>query len=173
MKEKGTIKKIGILFFVIPIVIGLVIAFFRPVIRNYYFPQIGLYMTITFEGKYGYVLLSYDNFVTSISENVDYIRMRPFESAFIGLLLSPKDPKTIYYEGFEEPYIHSENFTFIRVSEDSTFFRRQKFDNAPDALWARPEYFHITVGDYMDGVCYKEAGEGNKYLLAEPLEQIR
>ena len=91
----------------------------RP-INKYYFQQVGLYMTITFEDGYGYAIFSHDGSVTTISEDVDYMRMRPFESTCVSLVLNPKCTDIIYVNDiWEESYINSKEFTFIRIKTDS------------------------------------------------------
>ena len=129
----------------------------------------GLYMTITFEDGYGYAILSRDGSVTTISEDVDYIRMRPFESTCVSLVLNPKCTDIIYVNDiWEESYINSKEFTFIRIKTDSTFYYRQKIPSGPDANWVRPEFYAISILDYMDLVVYKETGVNKEYTLAEP-----
>ena len=140
----------------------------RP-INKYYFQQVGLYMTITFEDGYGYAILSRDGSVTTISEDVDYIRMRPFESTCVSLVLNPKCTDIIYVNDiWEESYINSKEFTFIRIKTDSTFYYRQKIPSGPDANWVRPEFYAISILDNMDLVVYKETGENKEYTLAKP-----
>ena len=140
----------------------------RP-INKYYFQQVGLYMTITFEDGYGYAILSRDGSVTTISEDVDYIRMRPFESTCVSLVLNPKCTDIIYVNDiWEESYINSKEFTFIRIKTDSTFYYRQKIPSGPDANWVRPEFYAISILDYMDLVVYKETGVNKEYTLAKP-----
>ena len=140
----------------------------RP-INNYYFQQVGLYMTITFEDGYGYAILSRDGSVTTISEDVDYIRMRPFESTCVSLVLNPKCTDIIYVNDiWEESYINSKEFTFIRIKTDSTFYYRQKIPSGPDANWVRPEFYAISILDNKDLVVYKETGENKEYTLAKP-----
>lgn len=126
-------------------------------------------MTITFEDGYGYAILSRDGSVTTISEDVDYIRMRPFESTCVSLVLNPKCTDIIYVNDiWEESYINSKEFTFIRIKTDSTFYYRQKIPSGPDANWVRPEFYAISILDYMDLVVYKETGVNKEYTLAEP-----
>lgn len=140
----------------------------RP-IKKYYFQQVGLYMTITFEDGYGYAIFSHDGSVTTISEDVDYIRMRPFESTCVSLVLNPKCTDIIYVNDiWEESYINSKEYTFIRIKTDSTFYYRQKIPSGPDANWVRPEFYAISILDYMDLVVYKETGVNKEYTLAEP-----
>ena len=126
-------------------------------------------MTITFEDGYGYAIFSHDGSVTTISEDVDYIRMRPFESTCVSLVLNPKCTDIIYVNDiWEESYINSKEFTFIRIKTDSTFYYRQKIPSGPDANWVRPEFYAISILDYMDLVVYKETGVNKEYTLAEP-----
>jgi hypothetical protein len=140
----------------------------RP-IKKYYFQQVGLYMTITFEDGYGYAIFSRDGNVTTISEDIDYIRMRPFESTCVSLVLNPKCKGIVYVnDSWEESYINSKELTLIRIKTDSTFYYRQKIPGGPDANWVRPEFYVISILDNMDLVVYKETGENKKYTIAKP-----
>lgn len=158
-------------FLILSVITTILGGCFRPIIRKYYFPQVGLYVTITFEDEYGYVILSRDSYVTSITDSTDYIQMRPYESTCISLLLKPECTDTIYVnDSREETYIHQKDFTFIDVDTDSTFYRRRVVNHGQDADWARPEFFDITILDYMDLVVYKdfsEENEDNDYTIAK------
>ncbi len=55
-----------------------------------------MYMTITFKDGYGYAIFSRDSSVTTISEDVDYIRMRPLEHTSVSLLLNPECTDIVY-----------------------------------------------------------------------------
>ena len=142
---------------------------FSPLIRKYYFPQVGMYMTITFKDGYGYAIFSRDSSVTTISEDVDYIRMRPLEQASVSLLLNPECTDIVYVnDSWDIADINSKDLTFIRIGTDSTFYYSQEFPNAPDADWARPEYYAITIMGSMNGVVHKETGENKEYTFAKP-----
>lgn len=142
---------------------------FRPLIRKYYFPQVEMYMTITFKDGYGYAIFSRDSSVTTISEDVDYIRMRPLEHTSVSLLLNPECTNIVYVnDSWDIAYINSNKLTFIRIVTDSTFYYSQKFPDGPDADWARPEFYDITILGNMNVVWHKETGENKKYTLAKP-----
>lgn len=126
-------------------------------------------MTITFEDGYGYAIFSRDGSVTTISEDFDYIRIRPTESTCVSLVLNPKCTDIVYVNDiWKESYINSKELTFIRIRTDSTFYYRQKIPSGPDANWVRPEFYSISILDNMDLVVFKEAGEDKKYTLAKP-----
>ena len=129
-------------------------------------------MTITFEDGYGYALLCRDSCALEISENVDYIKMRPFESAYVGLLIKPESPDTVYVvKGFEEPLINQKALSFVRIeSEDPLYFDKIKVPGSSIAYFSKPIYFEIAIGDRMDSVVYFETRNGYGGIVAEPYD---
>ena len=141
-----------------------------PVVRKYHFPQIGLYMTITFDSDYGYALLSRDSSITTLSEEVDYIRLQPFESTSIGLFSNPEQPDTIFVDNdMENVFINSKKITFIPIqSPDPQFFDKEIVSGGVTTFLPRADFYDIGICDYMDVVYFREAGVGKNYIIVKP-----
>lgn len=160
-------------FFNISILVCLLVALqscFGPNYRKYSFPQVELYVTITYDDSYGYAILSRDSCVTTLSSDADYVRIRPFESSYIGLLINPESPDTVYvFKGWEEPFISQKSFSIININpKDTSYFQEKIVSGGVRALFSRPEFFEISISDGMGSVGYFETGENKSYIIAEP-----
>ena len=145
---------------------------FKPYVREYAFPQVGLYMSIMFEDEYECIALSRDSCLTTISQDADYLRIKPHESTCVELIIKP-DCDTVYVnDSWEEALIHQVKLTFVSVKTDSTFYEKKVFPGGGQpASWVKPEYYSIVLGEHLS-VVYKEIGEDKTYLVAEPFTQI-
>ena len=146
---------------------------FGPAFRKYSFPQVGLYMTVMFDDEYGYAIFSRDSCTTALSRDVDYLRLRPFESTYIGLLIKPETPDTFYVvQGFEEPFINQKFFSFVQVNpKDTLYFQELIAPGGGKVFISRPDFFEISISNKMYSVGYFETGENKRYIISDPLCQ--
>ena len=92
---------------------------FGPTSRAYYFPQVGLYMTVTFDDGDWYAILSRDSIYTSLSEEVDYVRMHTTSDVgWLDLFINPESPEVIVVDDlWGEPCINMRKFSISMVPE--------------------------------------------------------
>ena len=164
-----------LLSFICPFIMVYSCFFSSSNVKKYFFPQVGLYVTTTFHNGDGFVMLSRDGYVTSLSEEVDYIMADITEVTGFSLILKP-DTDTLFFENSlnDVKRINQKEFVFVPVEyRDSTFYYEKSFPNlVTPAIWVKPDYFTIIIS-YMLRLDYKEMGEDKEILHAMPLLSTR
>lgn len=139
--------------------------------KTFYISQIETYVRVYNPpfNEYGYVYLSKDS-VFSMSDHVDFLKVRKSDVGDIYLLFNPVERNKFYIRDFrmtpsnQDPQINDFYFTFERISlNDTTFYELENTEHRGYKYHLKSPYSCIWIDGFLNKVfsgdhnsCYRE-----------------